>query len=69
MLCLITGDSFTNGMVSYSDGRVPIVAGTVATYTCNTGYTLEGATTRTCEENTGWNENLPTCQSKLLTYQ
>ncbi len=65
VLCSITGDTLTNGMISYSDSRRPIVAETMVTYTCDTGYTLDGAATRTCVENTGWSEDLPTCQSIL----
>ncbi len=65
VLCPIPGDTLTNGIISYSESRRPIVAGTMATYTCNTGYTLDSANTRTCEENTGWDRTmLPTCQSK-----
>ncbi len=32
-----------------------------ATYTCNTGYTLIGANTRTCGGNGQWTPNDPTC--------
>ncbi len=67
VLCPVTGDTLSNGMVSYSDSRMPIVAGAMATYTCDTGYTLDGAATRTCVENTGWNiTEFPTCNSELV---
>ncbi len=66
MLCPVNSDTLSNGMVSYSPSAMPLVAGTVATYTCNTGYTLDGAATRTCVESTGWNiTELPTCNSEL----
>ena len=39
--------SLTNGMISYSD---PILGvGSVATHSCDTGYTLSGSRTRTCQ--------------------
>ncbi len=33
-----------------------------ATYTCSTGYTLIGSSTRTCQTNEQWSGNAPTCQ-------
>ncbi len=42
----------------------------IATYTCNTGYTLSGSSTRTCQTNGLWSETAPTCgefyQSKSI---
>ncbi len=38
---------------------------TVATYICNTGYTLNGDTsTRTCGSDGMWSGSVSTCQSK-----
>ncbi len=37
---------------------------TVATYTCDTGYTLNGGTTRTCGSDGVWSGSAPTCQCK-----
>ena len=37
---------------------------TVATYTCNPGYTLNGGSTRTCGSNGMWSGLAPTCQRK-----
>ncbi len=38
-----------NGMIAYNMGTSSTrPVGTVATYTCVTGYTLNGDTTRTC---------------------
>ena len=34
----------------------------VATYTCNTGYTLIGGSTRTCESNGVWSGSPPKCE-------
>ncbi len=51
----------TNGMISYS-GESP----DVATYTCDTGYTLnDGDATRTCENGGIWSGSPPVCQCKL----
>ncbi len=36
--------------------------GTVATYTCDTGYTLNGGTTRTCGSDRVWSGSSPVCQ-------
>ncbi len=51
----------TNGVISYSDS--PLGENTVATYTCNPGYTLTGGTTRTCGSGV-WSGSAPTCQRK-----
>ncbi len=47
----------TNGTVSLSQGSF---YGSVATYTCNQGYRLQGGATRTCDE-LGWSGSAPTC--------
>ena len=41
--------------------------GTVATYSCDTGYTLEGESTRTCQNSADptWSGSPPTCNSEL----
>ncbi len=55
----------TNGDIVYTAGSTnsrPV--DTVATYTCNTGYTLNGGTTRTCESDGVWSGSTPTCQRK-----
>lgn len=40
--------------------------GSNATYTCDSGYALEGSTTRVCERldvnSAGWSADAPTCQ-------
>ena len=35
----------------------------MATYTCNSGFSLSGVTTRTCEAE-GWSAEAPTCERK-----
>ncbi len=58
----------TNGMISYfgtgSSNNRPV--GTMATYTCDTGYTLNGGTTRICESNGMWSGSAPVCQRKWM---
>ena len=39
----------------------------VAKYTCNTGYKLQGPTERRCEKDEQWSGNNPTCESESLT--
>ena len=58
--------SLTNGNIDYggagsTDSR-PV--DTVATFTCNTGYTLNGGSTRTCGSDGVWSGSVPVCQSK-----
>ena len=51
------------------NGRVDTSSGTafraVATYTCNTGYILDGSSRRTCGANKQWNFVQPTCKGIL----
>ncbi len=56
----------TNGMISYNNmgtGSLRPV-GTVATYTCNTSYTLNEGSTRTCGSDGMWSGFAPSCQGK-----
>ena len=55
----------TNGDIDYGGGSTnsrPV--DTVVTYTYNTGYTLNGGSTRTCGSNGVWSGSDPTCQRK-----
>ena len=57
----------TNGDIDYGAGSPDSrLEGTVATYTCGTGYTLSGvsSTNRTCESDGVWSGFAPTCQRK-----
>ena len=38
--------------------------GSVATYTCNSGFVLEGEMTRVCQSNGIWRNSPPVCQGK-----
>ena len=55
--------SLSNGNVkvnaSQTSGYAPY--GTTATYTCNTGYRLEGESSQTCQQNGAWNGTAPQC--------
>ena len=58
-----------NGSIAYDmetiDDR-PV--DTVATYTCNTGYTLIGDSTRTCGSDELWSGSDPTCEGWWKTF-
>ena len=56
-----------NGMISYNMGTASLKpVNTVATFTCNTGYTLNGGTTRACVSGGVWSGSGPVCQRKCL---
>ena len=59
----------TNGMIGYDmetmDAR-PM--NTVATYTCVTGYMLDGDRTRTCEATGMWSGTDPTCECESIQW-
>ena len=52
-----------------TDGAVNTSSGTTfnmnATYSCNTGYNLNGTNTRTCQADRMWSGSDPTCDSTL----
>ncbi len=45
----------------YSDTTIPRAVGSMATYTCDTGFELTGTSVRRCFAS-GWDESEPTCQ-------
>ena len=53
-----------------SNGRVDTSAGTsfgdVARYSCDAGYTLNGASERTCQADGRWNGTEPICEGETL---
>ncbi|XP_064386214.1 sushi, von Willebrand factor type A, EGF and pentraxin domain-containing protein 1-like [Halichondria panicea] len=53
----------TNGMIGYNMGIASLrPVNTVATFTCDNGYTLNGGSTRTCGSDGVWSGSAPTCQ-------
>ena len=64
--------SLTNGIITYFavDTIPDIVIGTVATHTCDAGFTLVGDVTRNCEEDNQadtvgvWSGSPPSCDCK-----
>ena len=56
--CWDISSAVENGVVTFNNADRTY--GTIATATCNSGYTISGASTLTC--NTGvWDQELPTC--------
>ena len=51
------------------NGQVTLTAttfGQTATYSCNTGYSLVGNSTRSCQATGNWSQSAPTCDGMLL---
>ena len=53
----------TNGLVTVTDTFL----GSIANYSCNSGYGLVGDVTGVCQANGNWSEG-PVCRSKLKVY-
>jgi len=55
--------TITNGMVTYDPTETPPLVGATATYSCNSGYILDGNAMRTCEDvnNGTWTGMDPQC--------
>ena len=65
--CMDLNELPTNGHISYNNGTTNNrTAGTVAAYSCDTGYLLVGDTTRVCQVDGSWNSNPPNCKRKLF---
>ena len=50
-----------------SNGHISITAttfGSVATYSCDLGYTLDGSTSRICQSNGQWSGSQPSCSGE-----
>ena len=56
----------TNGTIFYSDPTLGV--GSVATYSCNTGYILFGVRRRSCKRSRGrtWSGSAPTCIGECM---
>ena len=57
VLCSVLQDPI-NGSVEYSG----VNAGSVAQYSCDEGFMLEGVTIRVCQADGLWSGDAPTCQ-------
>ncbi len=59
-----------NGDITYNGGLAdsrPV--NTIATFTCDNGYTLTGGGFRACQNDGAWDRTTPTCQSEFsLTF-
>ena len=53
-----------NGSFTHTSGTF----GQTATYSCNTGYTLVGDSTRTCQTTGNWSGSAPSCEGVLLKW-
>ena len=58
--------SLANGVISYDTMFSPRPAGTVATYTCDTGYDIFVPRIRTCQSDTTWSGGDIVCQGIFL---
>ena len=61
-----------DSLISPSNGNVVVDesgVGTVATYSCDIGYTVEGVSMRTCQNSADptWSGSPPSCNSELAT--
>ena len=52
-----------NGVVSLFPGTI---FGSEASYSCDTGYTLNGCPTRMCQASGNWSNSVPECISKQI---
>ena len=57
-------------MTDPANGQVDHTAGTTlgenATYSCDTGYSLVGDSTRTCQAEGNWTGSAPTCEGTFF---
>ena len=73
MRAIVTKCGFSPGCGDLSnpkDGSVSTdktTVGGTATYSCNTGFELDGDTTRTCQNDRNWNGSAPLCIAGMST--
>ena len=53
-----------NGAVTWPS----LTVGSIATYTCDDGFELEGSMTRTCESSAMWSGDEPICIGMFVTF-
>ena len=68
VLCPIL--SLSNGVVDYSRGEVngQYPVDTVATFSCNPGYSRSGYNSSTCLTPGNWNQQTPICSESNTNY-
>ena len=54
-----------NGDVVFDD----TLEGTVASYSCKGGYTINGNDQRVCQSNATWSGTIPTCICKFISFK
>ena len=54
----------SDGLVTVDDNEMMI--GSIANYTCDTGFLLQGKSSRVCQANGTWSSNPPSCQDTIL---
>jgi len=55
------------GLSSPSNGQISVTGttfGSMATYSCDPGYTLDGNTSRTCQSNGQWSSSQLSCNGE-----
>ena len=59
--------SVSHGEVSYSTSPVneKYLVDTVASFSCNYGYTRSGSASRTCQTSANWNGEITTCSQSI----
>ena len=58
---LCPGLSLSHGSISYSTSGSSYGLDTVATFTCNSGYSRSGSSSRICNNQGHWTKSNPTC--------
>ena len=63
-----------NGEVNYDGSRVPFAftdkysVDTVATFSCNPGYSLSGSSSSICQDSGTWDPQPPTCDNENILF-
>lgn len=62
--CVVANCPALSGPAGGTVVATTLTYGSVGTYACDSGYTLVGAATRTCQPDGTWSETAPTCSIK-----
>ena len=58
-----------NGDISYNESNVESVrypVSTMATFTCDYGYILNGSDSSICQDSLNWDQQTPTCDQSMV---